>query len=135
MDEDGSLTDPPLENLEGGLFIFCPIPFMIFLEQCMERFHHVRKPRDPSVVEIDETDEFVHTHSSGLLPQHDICDLFVIHFKTLVTDIDSEEFYFLLMEFTFLCITERFCIFKTLECVMDTLDMLCFSLVMVECII
>jgi hypothetical protein len=32
MDEDGSLTDSPLENLEGGLFVLCPIPFVILLE-------------------------------------------------------------------------------------------------------
>jgi hypothetical protein len=67
VNEDRSLTDLPLENFEGSLLVFGPVPFVILLKPGVERFCHVGKPWDPAVVKIDETDELADATPSSLL--------------------------------------------------------------------
>jgi hypothetical protein len=74
----------------------------------VEGFCHIGKSRNPAAVEINETNELMDTtHCCGSLPLYDVHDLFIIHFEAFTTNIDSEEFYFFLMEFAFLCVTEE----------------------------
>jgi hypothetical protein len=107
VNKDGSLTDLPLQNFKGSLLIFCPVPFMVLLKQGMEGLRYIRKPRNPAAVEIDETNELadpLHSHKS--LPLHNVCNLLIIHFETFVANIDPEQFYLFLVEFTLLHVTE-----------------------------
>jgi hypothetical protein len=136
MNEDRSLTDSPFEDLEGGLLIFCPLPFVVLLEQGMERFHYVRKPRNPVAIEINETDELMDTsHHRRPLPLHNICNLLIIHLKAFLTNIDPKEFYLFPMEFTLLCVAEELHVLQALESIADTLNMFGFGFVVVEHIV
>jgi hypothetical protein len=76
MNEDGSLTDMPLKDFKGSLFVFSPVPLVILLKQGMKRFCYIGKPRNPVSIEIDKTDELVDaSHSSRLLPLYYVCNL------------------------------------------------------------
>jgi hypothetical protein len=136
MNKDRSLTDTPLEDFEGSLFVFSPVPLMILLKQGVKRFRYVGKPQNPVSIKFDKTDELADTsYSHGPLPLYDICNLLIVHFEPFATNINSEELYLFLMEFTFLCIAKEFHILKTLQHVADTLDMFSFGLVMIERIV
>jgi hypothetical protein len=136
VNKDGSLTDMPLKDFEGSLFILGPVPLVILLKQGVKRFRYIGKPRNPASIKIDKTNELVDTlHSRRPLPLYDICDLFIVHFEPFATNIDSEELYLLLMELTFLCIAKEFRVLKTLQHVVDTFDMFSFGPVMIECVV
>ena len=45
---------------------------------------------NPLAIENHKTDEFVNTsHRCGSLPIEDISNLFIFHFKTILTNVDS----------------------------------------------
>jgi hypothetical protein len=48
MNKDGSLTDLPFKDFEGGLLVLSPILFVVLLKQGMEGPHYVREPWNPS---------------------------------------------------------------------------------------
>jgi len=105
--QNGSLTDPPLEDLEGGLLILSPCPLVVLLEELVEGPRDIGEARNPSVIEINKTDKLADaSYHGGVLPLHDVRNLLVVHFETLPTDVHPEELDFRLVEFAFLRIAE-----------------------------
>jgi hypothetical protein len=57
------------------------------------------------------------------LPLYDISNPLIVHLETFAVNVDSEELYLFLVEFTFPHITEEFHILQTLKGIADPLDM------------
>ena len=61
VDKDGSLRNAPLQEFEGRLLVFGPLPGLILLEQVVEQSRDVGETRDPSPIEVHKSNKFLNT--------------------------------------------------------------------------
>ena len=131
MHEDGSLTDLQLEKFEGMLLIFGPLPGLILLEKVMQRSGDVGKTWNPSAIKVYETDELAHSSNrGGAFPITHIGDFLVFHFKSIATNIDTEELHLLPMELAFLRVAIKSSMFEALKYGQDSFYVFGFGFVM-----
>jgi len=107
VDQDRSLTDLPLQGFEGGLLLLGPLPCPILLEQIMQRACDIREAQDPSSVKVHKADELSYASDRGrVFPCGNRGGLFLIHFKSALANIHTQELDFGLVEFALLQIAE-----------------------------
>ena len=129
--EYGSLTDSQLEEFEGMLLIFGPLPRLILLEKVMQRSGDVSETRNPSAIKVYKPDELAHpSNRGGAFPITHIGNFLVFHFKSVATNVDTEELHLLPMELAFLWVAIKSGMFKTLEYRQDSFYVFRFGLVM-----
>ena len=116
MHEYGSLTDLQLEKFKGVLLVLGPLPGLILLEKVMQRLGDVGETQNPSAIKVYEADELMHPLNGGwAFPIMHIGNLLVFHFKSVATNIDTEELHLFLMELAFLWVAIKSGIFKALK--------------------
>jgi hypothetical protein len=133
MHQNRGLGDMPLQNFEHSLLVFGPLPGLVLLEEVMQWSCNFRKPWNPSLIEVDKSDELVNCPYRGqALPIGDDRGLLIIHFKSVPTNIDAQKLDFRLVEFTLLWVAEELGFPKALEGALDTSDVIGEVLVVIQ---
>jgi hypothetical protein len=84
-------------------------------------------------VEVYKTDEFAYSADQHwLLPFCYCTNLLVTHFKTPAANVHSEELNLLLVELALLWIAVKLHISEQLECIVDSMGMLCPAQMVVQ---
>ena len=126
-----SLTDSQLEKFEGVLLIFGPLPGLILLEKVMQRLGNVSETQNPLAIKVYKTDELMHpSNGGGAFPITHIGNLLVFHFKSITTNVDTEELHLFLMELAFLRVAIKSGVFEALKYGQYSFYMFGFGLVM-----
>ena len=84
MRKDRGLRDVPLQDFEGGLLVFGPLPSLILLEEIVERSCDVRETADPPPIGVHETDKFPYPRNDIGRCQSTITYVFLSSFSNLL---------------------------------------------------